>query len=103
ARPFDPIVVHVFDGRTENLERSVSSEDGGDHRGASDGRRETDSLEVRFGNPTQTLKANRELNPTPVCGKLMDFVNDDELDRTKMAPNDFPRENCLKGLGRRDK
>src|SRR3989454_6360371 len=63
-----------------------------------DGRREADSLEVSVRDATETLQADRELDPPAVLRELMDLVDDDIPHAPEVTLHQLPGEDRLQGL-----
>src|SRR2546425_8225689 len=64
-----------------------------------DGRRQADSLEISVRNATETLEADRELDPPAVRRELMDLVDDDIPHAPEVTLHHLPGQNRLQGLG----
>ncbi len=83
-------------------QRFLAAEDGRYCFGMTDGRGESDSLEVVFCIATQPLESDGQLDSTAIMRELVDLVDDDVSDRREMTLHDFPWKDCLKGLRSRD-
>src|SRR6267378_4082196 len=82
----------------KDSQRFLSAEDRSDCLRMADGRGESDLLEVLFCNATQPLKADCELDTTPVTRKLVDFVDDYITHCFEMTLHYFSRKNRLEGF-----
>src|SRR5439155_9602464 len=94
----EPVLVLFLEVRLKDCQRFLASEDGSNRPGMADGRGESDSLEVLFGNSAQPLKADRQLNPTTVMGELVNFVDDNVPDCPEVTLHELARKNCLERL-----
>ena len=102
SRPFETVFVLFLEVRLEHRQGFLAAEDRGNRFGMADGGGESDPPEVVFGNATQSLQTDRQLDTTPVMRKLVDFVDDYELDPPEMTLHDFSGKNRLQSLGSRD-
>src|SRR3989454_1711104 len=98
TRPLDPVFVSFLERRDENLERHLPAKQGSDCLWMTDGRRQADSLEISVRDATETLEANRELDPPAVRRELMDLVDDDIPHAPEVTLHHLPGENRLQGL-----
>src|SRR5207302_6411224 len=102
SRPFETIFVLLLKVRLEHRQRFLAAEDRGDRFGMADRGGESDSLEIVFGNATQSLQTDGQLDTTPVMRKLVNLINDHVTHRLEMTLHEFSRKNRLEGLRRSD-
>ena len=86
----------------KDCERLLAAKDGSDLLGMADRRGKSDPLEVVFRNTAQPLKADRQLDTTPIVCKLVDFIDDHVPDSFEVTLHDFSGENRLERFGSSD-
>src|SRR5256712_8589593 len=91
TRPLDLILIPLLERRDENLERRLPAKQGGDRLWMTDGRRQADSLEISVRDATETLEADRELDPPAVRRGLMDLADGDVRHAPEVTPRHRPR------------
>src|SRR5437016_3328608 len=98
SRPFETVFVLFLEVRLEHRQGFLAVEDRGNRFGMADGGGESDPPEVVFGNTTQSLQTDRQLDTTPVMRKLVNLIDDYVTHRLEMTLHEFSRNNRLEGL-----
>src|SRR5207247_10459704 len=73
TRPFDSILISFLERREEDFEGLLATEERGDCIRVTHGRGKADPLKIPLRNSTESLEADRQLDPPSVLCELMDL------------------------------